>query len=238
MPIPGTQMLQDLVRGVRAESGKSLNVALGVAERDAIVYQLQLKQEWLYYEYDWQSLIDQEAVPLAAGTRYYAFPASIAYDFVNEVWCSEDNATSFSPVRYGIGPPEFNESGAGTTGWPVCRWMLNGDQPGAQRIETWPVPSQAGYLRVIGRRALSPMVADSDYSTLNGTVLVLYVAADILARQKAEDAQVKLAQATKHMRNLARRQGANKQSPIVLGGGSPDSARRTPNRNLLWAPGA
>jgi len=238
MPVPGTQMLQDLVRGVRAESGKSLNTALGVAERDAIVYQLQLKQEFLYYDYDWPSLIDQEPVALAAGTRYYPFPTSIAYDFVNEVWCSEDNETSFFGVEYGIGPTQFNDTPVGGTSWPVCRWMLNGDTSGTQQIEVWPVPSQAGFLRVVGRRAITPLVADADYSTLNGTLLVLHVAADILARQKAEDAQVKLSQAAKHLRNIVRRQGANKQTPFVLGGGSDVSARMRPNRNLLWAPGA
>lgn len=238
MPIPGTQLLSDLVRGVRAESGKSLNTALGVAERDSIVYQLQSKQEWLYYEYDWPSLIDQEPVPLVADTRYYSFPGTIAYDFVNEVWCSEDDTTSFYPVFYGIGPLQFNEMGAGSTSWPVQRWMLNGDTEGTQRIEVWPVPNQAGVLRVVGRRALSPLVADADYSTLNGTLLVLHVAADILARNKAEDAKLKLASAQRHLRNLTRRQNANKQNPIVLGGGAPNPNYKHVNRNLLWAPGA
>src|SRR5262249_45461038 len=129
MPIPGTQLLSDLVRGVRAESGKSLNTALGVAERDSIVYQLQSKQEWLYYEYDWPSLIDQEEVVLAANSRYCAFPGGIAYDFVNEVWCSDNNATGFTWVDYGIGPVQFNETAAGSTSWPVLRWMINGNTP-------------------------------------------------------------------------------------------------------------
>lgn len=206
--------LRDLVRGVRAESGKSLNVALGVAEYDSIVYQLQSKQEQLYNDYDWPFLIDQAPVPLVTGTRYYPFPADISFDFVNEVWCSEDNTTSFAPVTYGIGPVQFNQFGVGVEGWPVQRWMISDNQ-----IEAWPVPSQAGFLRVVGRRALAPLVNDTDLSTLDGTLLVLFVAADILARQKAEDARVKLTAAQRYLRNLARRQTSNKQNPIVLGGG-------------------
>jgi hypothetical protein len=227
--------LSDLVRGVRAESGKSLNTALGVAERDALVYQIQCKQEWLYYEYDWPFLIDQEPVALVANTRFVPFPTTISYDFVNEVWCSTDNVTSFTPVTYGIGPVQYNQSGVGNTSWPVCRWTITT----ANQIEVWPVPDQAGFLRVVGRRALGPLVDNADLSTLDGTLIVLFVAADVLARQKAEDAKLKLAAAQRHLRNLQRRQNANKQNPIVLGGGAPNlNAGMSVNRNLLWAPGA
>jgi hypothetical protein len=206
--------LRDLVRGVRAESGKSLSVALGVAEYDSIVYQLQSKQEQLYYDYDWPFLIDHEPVPLVSGTMYYDFPPTISFDFVNDVWCSEDDTTAFMPVGYGIGPTQFNRIAKGTTGWPVRNWMVSDNQ-----IEVWPVPSQAGFLRVIGRRALTPLVDDTDVSTLDGTLLVLFVASDILARQKSEDARVKLTAAQRYLRNLARRQTSNKQNPIILGGG-------------------
>jgi len=85
------------------------------------------------------------------------------------------------------------------------------------------VPSQAGTLRINGRRALSAMVADADYSTLNGSLIGLHVAADILARNKAEDAKVKMNEAQRLLRNLARRQTANKRKPFVLGGGIPSS---------------
>jgi hypothetical protein len=218
----GEMTLSNLVRGVRAESGKSLNVALGVAERDSIVYQLQTKQEVLYYDYDWPALITDASVTLVAGTRFYPFPADISFDFVNDVWASEDGVTGFCPLAYGIGPQQFNTIGEGTTGWPVHRWIADSN---ASQMEVWPVPSRAGFLRVRGRKALSPLVSDPDLSTLNGTLLVLSVAADILARNKAEDARVKLAQAQRHLRNLARRQGSNKQAPIVLGGGFGHSSR-------------
>ena len=227
--------LRDLVRGVRAESGKSLNTALGVAERDALVYQIQSKEEWLYYEYDWPFLIDQAPVTLSPGVAVYSFPAAISYDFVNEVWCSPDNTENFTPVNYGIGPVQYNQSSVGDTSWPVCRWSIKN----TNQIEVWPVPSQAGFLRVVGRRALGPLVSDGDLCTLDGTLIVLYVAADVLARQKAEDAKLKLAAAQRHLRNLMRRQNSNKQNPIILGGGAPnlDAGQRV-NRNLLWAPGA
>lgn len=229
----GEMTLSNLVRGVRAESGKSLNVALGVAERDSIVFQLQTKQEVLYYDYDWPSLITDASIALVAGTRFYPFPADISFDFVNDVWASEDNTTKFGQLNYGIGPPQFNAKGEGVAGWPVQRWMADAN---ASQMEVWPVPDRAGFLRVRGRKALSPLVSDPDLSTLNGTLLVLSVAADILARNKAEDARVKLAQAQRHLRNLARRQGSNKQAPIVLGGGFAGSASRYPRAGIDYIP--
>jgi hypothetical protein len=213
----GEMPLSALVRGVRAESGKSLSVALGVAERDSIVAQLQLKQEVLYYDYDWPALICDANVPLLSdGTRFYPFPTTISFDFVNDVWASDKPDTGFYPLVYGVGPEQFNLVAEGTTGWPLQRWQADAN---ASQLEVWPVSSVAGYLRVTGRKALGPLVADGDMSTLNGTLLVLSVAADILARNKAEDAKVKMAQAQRHLRNIVRRQGSNKQNPIILGGG-------------------
>lgn len=228
--------LRDLIRGVRAETGKSLNVALGVAEHDALVYQIQLKQEFLYYDYDWPALLTHADVPVSAATRLYNYPTGIAFDFINNVWVSLDGTTSFSEVFYGIGPPEYNESGPSNTGWPISSWQIS---PDGTQFEVWPTPSQTGVVTFYGRRALAPLVDDADTCTLDATLIVLHVAADILARQKAEDAQVKLAQAGKHLRNIVRRQGANKQTPIILGGGcAPNSLSKPVNRNLLWAPGA
>jgi hypothetical protein len=107
---------------------------------------------------------------------------------------------------------------------------MNNDQ-----MEVWPVPAQAGFLRVIGRRALKPLVDDTDVSTLDGTLLVLFVAADILARQKSEDARVKLTAAQRYLRNLARRQTANKRTPFILGGGM-ISTSRLPRPGLDYIP--
>lgn len=211
--------LRDLIRGVRAETGKSLNVAHGVSERDSIVYQIQQKQEWLYYNYDWVSLATQATVPVVAGTDVYNFPATLAFDFINDVTCSEDGLTGFCATKYGIGPCEYNSVPKGDTGWPVRAWQVDPTTAPNTRFNVWPVPSQAGVLLFEGRAALKPLVNDDDICTLDGTLIVLHVAADILARNKAEDASKKLADARLHMRNITRRQGANKRVPFVLGGG-------------------
>jgi hypothetical protein len=214
----GVQLI-DLVRGVRAETGKSLSVAQGVAEFDALVYQIQQKQEWLYYNYDWPFLLTHQDVALTPGTRFYAYPAQIAFDFINTVVTSETGQTAWSELLYGVGPAEFNQIGEGEQGTPARKWQIGSATPGVPtQMEVWPVPSAAAIMRVYGRAALKPLVAGPDISTLDGTLIILHVAADILARNKMEDAQLKLQQANTHMRNIARRQGNNKRQPFVLGG--------------------
>ena len=104
MPSSSQMQLRDILSLVRAQTGKSLNVALGVAERDALIVLIQTKQLELYYDYDWPSLLTNADTPLVAGTRLYAFPATISFDFVNDVWVSETGG-AWMPVGYGIGEP-------------------------------------------------------------------------------------------------------------------------------------
>jgi hypothetical protein len=230
--------LRDLIRGVRAETGKSLNVAHGVAERDSIVYQIQTKQEWLYYNFDWASLDMKTTLQTVAGTDIYNFPAALAFDFINEVTCSDDGLSGFCPVKYGIGPGEYNCTSKGTQGWPVQAWQVDSTNAPNTQFNVWPVPSKVGTLMFQGRRALMPLVNDADPSTLDGTLIVLFVAADILARNKAEDAAKKLADARQHMRNITRRQGANKRAPFILGGGMGAGAYQGLRRGIDYiAPG-
>jgi hypothetical protein len=230
--------LRDLIRGVRAETGKSLNVAHGIAERDSIVYQIQQKQEWLYYNFDWASLDTKAPLTTVAGTDLYNFPATLAFDFVNAVSCSDDGLTGFCPVKYGIGPNEYNCTPKGTQGWPVQAWQVDPANAPNTQFSVWPVPSKVGTLLFQGRAALRPLIADDDVSTLDGTLIVLFVAADILARNKAEDAAKKLGDARVHMRNITRRQGANKRAPFILGGGMSAGAYNGLRRGIDYiAPG-
>jgi len=172
--------LRDLIRGVRAETGKSLNVAHGVAERDSIVYQIQQKQEWLYYNFDWASLETTVQMPTIVGTNLYAFPGTLAFDFVNAVTCSDDGLTGFKPVKYGIGPAEYNCTPQNAQGWPVQAWQVDPTNVPNSQYKVWPVPSKVGWLMFQGRSALRPLVADDDVSTLDGTLIVLFVAQTIL----------------------------------------------------------
>lgn len=221
--MPAGVLLNDLVSGLRAKTGKSLNVAMGVSERDTLVSLLQQKQQYLYAAYDWPVLEASFTVPLVAGTTSYNYPSGLAFDYINNVWCQETTPAPgrYLRLEYGIEPEHYNCQAQGDQGWPIERWMVKDDPTLASGVmfDVWPTPSQAGIVLFRGRRALKPLVSNSDTCTLDSDLIILFTAADILARQKAEDAPTVLADAQRHMRNIARRQTGNKKSPIILGGG-------------------
>jgi hypothetical protein len=112
---------------------------------------------------------------------------------------------------------------------PVIRWdfvLADADDETAQ-IEVWPVPAATGStLRLYGIRSLRPMVEESDYCTLDKTLIVLFAAAEHLERKGAKNAKTMAGQA---LRRLSRLKGKSKKSGTVANlaaGGSMTSAPR------------
>src|SRR6185312_4605812 len=122
--MPAGVQLRDLISRVRAETGKSLNVALGVAEHDTLASQIQQKQEYLYYEYDFPALLQHYPLQLVVAQTIYSFPVGLAFDFINDVWCGTSGQSSdYTELEYGIGPSQYNCSALNNQGWPVARWQ-------------------------------------------------------------------------------------------------------------------
>lgn len=62
-------------------------------------------------------------------------------------------------------------------------------------MEIWPLPVSQQQMMFTGQRLLNPLEADTDTADLDDMLLVLYVAADWLARKKQADAGAKLREA-------------------------------------------
>ena len=82
----------------------------------------------------------------------------------------------------------------------------------------------SGTLRLRGVKTLSALVALDDTADLDDQLVVLFSAAELLARQKSGDAQLKLAQANAHFQRLKAR--LSKTDPIVLSGQPPVQRER------------
>lgn len=213
----GVQLSQ-LIRDVRAEVGRSLDVAHGVNDRDALIHHINRVQRTLAMAHDFEHLHVRRNVALGAGTRYYAFPSELDFEQVQETWV--DYGSTKLSVDYGVGADEMAayDSDADERSWPVRRWMVDADNP--SQFEVWPIPDQAGTLNMYGRRVITDMVADSDTSILDGDLITLNVAGEILARNKAEDATQRLNLANALLNRILARQRAHKRSSVlVLGGG-------------------
>jgi len=200
--------LSELIDDVRAEAGHSLQANLGVAMREVLIKVLQRQQRRLWEDHDWTFLRVQRQLVVQNGQRYYNIPSDLTLERIEKVEFKYGDR--WIPMSYGISAANLDQydSDRGVRGFPVERWQEyeNG------QIEVWPIPSQNGtaippanIVRVHGIRKLRPLVAESDIADLDDTLLVLYSAAEILAREKAADASLKLQMAEKHYARLKAR---------------------------------
>lgn len=224
----GTQ-LQTLVSMLKAESSQSASVALNVDQAERYKTLLRRVQETLYDDYDWPHMRVITSKALVAGSRFYDFPTSpyaINFERLEEVVVYYNNQPH--SVSRGIGfehyaqyNPDQNERADPVRAWDV-RWTGSKEQ-----IEVWPLPASGDMtMQFKGIRPLRAMTADSDVADLDDQLLVLYAAAEILAKQESKDADAKLAAAERRYNKLkGRTKGATNMA--VYGGGDDHRRRET-----------
>lgn len=208
--------LQQAVLDLRAECGHSLSGSHGVNSVETLRYLLRRVQRELYQAHDWPQLRVEYTATLSAGDRFLAtsgIGGGVDLTLVNDVWLL-DSAT-WRQLDYGIDPSHYNITAVGTQGLPQ-RWRVDHAVTSTPRFEFWPTPQATYSLRVITQRALAAFVSDSDTSTLDGTLLVMFAAAEVLARQKSENAGLTLQKAQAYLRSLLRNAGSNKRQPIPI----------------------
>ena len=222
-----TATLAQLVISVRAEAGHSLSAAQGQNTIDVIKALIQRTQVELWTAYQWPTLKVRADQLLTAGQYLYSFPTgfpsgvSMAFEQVREVWTNVGSAI-MNPVTYGIDETMIAPGGGSTiSGDGVEYWGVEGAQ-----FRVWPTPvTSRGFVRLVGQQALAPFLADADVSTIDATAISLFVAAELLARAKAEDAAMKLTKAQKYTLALMGNSISAKRRVSTLGTGAPSSRR-------------
>jgi hypothetical protein len=227
MPVGVT--LANLRRDLRAETGQSLNMAQGVQSQATQDNQLDRQQLELWDAYDWPHLAYWVDVPAAQSQSLYSYPQSMPFNQINRIYWQAANATKWRELAYGI--RAFDPlPGTPQTGTPA-RWGniasvdTNGVTNPVGQLEILPKPSSNGTLRFEGSAPCNPLVADTDICVLDSKLIVLFAAAEILATQKVEAAQLKLLKAQTYLRRLRSSQGADKRANYNMGGNYRTSGR-------------
>lgn len=211
------KQLQELVAELRAETGRNQSVAVGVSELDNLKEQLSRVQEVLYDEYDWPFLRIERSITLNVGQRYYDFDDDINYDRIMDVKLKLNGI--YTEVERGISLDDFSiyDSNDDDRSSPVLKWDVRNTGT-SEQIEVWPIPNEEASLYFLGTKTLSALIADSDRADLDDRLIVLFAAAEVLARQKSPDAQNKLSLANARLLKLkSNSQSASKMIQVGLG---------------------
>lgn len=226
--MPTGDMMSVMIKNLRSEVGYSLSTAQGVNNVDTLKYLLQRTQLELWQAFQWPELTVRIDIALSAGQYLYDFNPTISgmdYDQVRSAWSSRPNDDSWYALGYGI--DEDKVAPGGGNSWradPVQIWDVENNTSGTPlaRFRVWPTPdTNGGYVRFKGNRHLGLFVNDSDTSTLDSTLIVLFAAAEVLTRAKAEDAASKMQKAQRHLQKILGNKISAKMRVSTLGGGSP-----------------
>lgn len=189
--------LGKMIDDYRAETGLSLNPSMNTQQRDVQVKLLQRVQERLWEEFTWPHLRVWRDVPITAGQRYYDTPVDLHIDRLEKIEVYRDS--DWHRLNPNLDTFDYNtyNSDLGERSWPPCEWRITEDE----QTEIWPISDRSkttgleGTIRFTGIKKLAPFIANDDRCDLDGTIIVLFAAAESLARAGAKDAQVKLDQA-------------------------------------------
>lgn len=219
-----TEMLDEL----RAEARISQNVAHGVHLADAHSKRLRRVQEELYLAYDWPHLNTRADKAVGTNVRFAEYPALFTFEGITHAEVREDER--WCRLTYGIEAEHYNTHDEGEQAYPIRRWQ-NYLSPDAETInsnmfEVWPTPDRDVTFRFHGRRKLFPLTEGAHKSSIDGPLIVLHAAAEILAAQKGEDASLKLQKAQDRQRLLKLRQKSHGSRPMNLAGRSNQSRLR------------
>lgn len=196
MPLLTLETMRD---ELRAEIGASLSPGHNLNQTETHYYVLRRTQRELYKAYDWPNLITEERVAVTAGDQYAGPFTDIDYEQINSIWSSYGSdwcemEQGFTPADYSVYDPSVDKRG-----YPIKKYR---PRVGTEQIELWPRPSQDTTLIVRGQKKLGDLKDPDDVSTLDGTLIVLFAAADILSDWDRQSASTKAAKATSYMRSI------------------------------------
>lgn len=219
-------LLNEMLTELRAEARISADISHGAHLTPRYIALLRRTQEEVYAAYDWPNLNVTQTVSLAANQRYAALPNQISAEGVRRVFALSSDTQNWDLLGYGITAENMNDtdSDAADTGPHVRAWQRYlsplAEQVSENMFEVWPIPDQATTLRFEGKRALLPLVNPAtDRSTIDGVVVCLHAAAELLAANNAQDAGLKIQKAQQRFDQLRKTANAGDNTPLVYGSG-------------------
>jgi hypothetical protein len=206
-------LLSEMVLDLRAEAGHSLLLGQGTNMEDTLKYYLRRTQRELYTGFDWPQFMIYETVAVPAGSRHLPGFLNIIDEQINTLWTL--SGSSWVPLIFGIDPLDYSarDPTADVRTTRIERYRYDAL---ASALEIWPLPQEDTQVMGLGQIKLPPLIADSDTSLLDGQLIVMFAAANILARQKSEDAGLVLQKAQQLLVSIQKQNGSQKRPAVSM----------------------
>lgn len=191
------------------EAGFSTESGHATYSEDRLNHLIARTERLMASEYDWPVIHVEESVVIAANTRFVNLPSTISVSEIDtvHVYYGDD----LLPVHMGIGAVQRSLYKTTQRATPIMRW-----EPNETQFEVWPIGGAEQTMLFGGQKAPGAYADDTSTCTLDGDVIVLRVAAEILGRDRKEDAALKLEQASRKTTDIIKGQAATRP-PINLG---------------------
>jgi hypothetical protein len=232
------QSLREMLTDLRVEARLSANAAHGSHLEPGHISRLRRVQEELYLTPDWKPLqIRDTTKTLSPGQRTIALPERLSQRGLDAVWARPAGTKQWCRLMYGITPDHLSasDSDADERKELIRRFAAyqpsGGEQITSDEIEVWPIPIASTELMFLGEQKLMPLVdPETDYSTIDGPLVVLHTAAELLAGQKSEDTPIVLERARSRFQFIKSQHAALDNRQFNLSGPTPGA--RAPRRGI------
>jgi hypothetical protein len=232
------QTLAEVVTAVRNEAKLSSSSSRGTDHLEHIKQLVKRHYETLCEEFEWEHLniTRNSAVGrkvLSAGSRYYDWPSTLNRQKVTGAWVKHSGV--WRKLDYGIGFEQYSihDPAEDERTDPVTHWQFYG----GSQFEVWPLPATNGTadgdgeVAFEGQKIPEALTADTNRLDLDGTMVTLFVAAEILgANGQQTAAQIKAAAAQSRFDRMCGNMGSQKRIAIGIGviGGTDSRMPRHP----------
>jgi hypothetical protein len=219
------QSFLSLIEGVRNESARSAEIAIGVADVPRLKHEINKAYERAWDMFAWPHLRHTtEKKQLLATERYYDLPSTLAYDGIEfaRVWRGNTN----TKVTRGIMMTDYNATDSTVVPEQVTsqvmKWDLRAtDATRDEQFEVWPIPNDNEQtIQFTGRLKFVRLVNDIDLCLVDDWLIILLAAVKII--KDKDQKQVVMQQAKERFEMLI----ANAQSgtdDIIMSMGEPEA---------------
>lgn len=209
------ETLQQLVSDLREELRRANTPSAGPTDTATLRRTINHVYALLHASFDWPHLHTFfDRITLNAGQRFYDLPTGLDYERITDAaaWV---NGTP-EPIARGIGFPEYSsyDPAADERSSPALKWDIRFTGT-REQIEIWPLPdSSTQSVQFAGYWAANRLVDDNDICRLDGEIVVLYAAAELLPKDSADKtAKLQVAQELLRLRRVR----ASSKTEVRLG---------------------